>query len=84
LGATALLLVVGDALRRGIAVAAGIGMDADARTECIAALAALTTFGVTFVTVFTVNDPRVGALLAFVLAVLWHRSMQRVRSASAA
>jgi O-antigen ligase len=77
IGTMAALLVVGDAIRRAFAVVAGAGSDADARTECIAALAALATFAVTFVTLFTVTDPRIGALLVFLLAVIWHRSLRR-------
>ena len=78
-GSIAALLVTGDAVRRALKGAASAS--ADARTECIAALAGLMTFAVTFVTLFTVGDERVGALLAFLLAVIWSRSLPRAHSA---
>ena len=74
-GSVAALLLAADAIRRALKGAAGAL--ADARTECIAALAGLLTFGVTFVTLFTAGDERVGALLAFLLAVIWSRSLPR-------
>ena len=74
-GSAAGLLLVGDALRR--ALGGAVSASADARTECIAALAGLLTFGATFVTVFTISDPRLSALLAFLLAVIWKRSLDR-------
>jgi len=78
-GSIAVLLVVGDAIRRAFAVIAGNNADSDARTEGIAALAGLVTFGVTFVTLFTVGDPRIVGILAFLLAVIWNRSLQRAQ-----
>jgi len=81
LGTLALLVVLVDTARRALGVVVDRHADSAARTECIAALAGLTTFGVTFVTVFTVNDPRVGALWAWLLAVIWHRSLERSRAA---
>jgi O-antigen ligase len=77
-GSIAALIVAVDAVRRGLRVAAG--GTADARTECIAALAGLITFAVSFITLFTPSDPRIGGLLAFLLAVIWHRSMSRGRA----
>ncbi len=77
-GSMAALLLAGDAVRR--ALKGTVGASADARTECIAALAALVTFGVTFMTLFTVGDPRIGALLAILLAVIWSRSLPHERS----
>lgn len=74
-GSLAVLLVAFDALRRAIAVIAG-SADPDARTEAIAALVALLVFCATFVTLFTLADQRVAALVAFLLAVIWHRSLQ--------
>lgn len=50
--------------------------NSDARTELIAALAALVTFGATFVTLYTAGDERVAALFAIFLAVILHRSLQ--------
>ena len=77
-GSLAALLVAGDALRRAITVVvAGNNADPDARTEGIAALAGLMTVAVTFVTLFTVGDGRIAGILAFLLAVIWHRSLQR-------
>jgi O-antigen ligase len=85
IGSLAALLVAGDALRRAVTVVvAGDHTDPDARTEAIAALAALTTFAVTFVTLFTVSDGRIAGILAFFLAVIWHRSLQRERHAEGA
>ena len=78
-GSAALLLVVADALRRAAVLIASPRTDADARTESIAALAALLNFGLTFVTLFTANDPRIAALFAFLLAVIWHRSLSRAQ-----
>jgi O-antigen ligase len=79
-GSLAVLLVAGDALRRAITVVvAGSNADPDARTEGIAALAGLMTLAVTFVTLFTVGDGRIAGLLAFLLAVIWHRSLQHER-----
>jgi len=83
-GSLAVLLVVGDALRRALGVITGKDAEPDARTECLAALAALLVFGATFVTLFTVGDPRIAALFAFLLAVIWHRSLERARAASKA
>lgn len=76
-GSLAALLVVGEALRRAITVVAGSNADPNARTEGIAALAGLVTVAVTFVTLFTVGDGRIAGILAFLLAVIWHRSLQR-------
>lgn len=78
-GSIAALLVAGDALRRAIGVIAGNITNSDARTEGIAALAGLMTFSATFVTLFTVGDPRMAAILAFLLAVIWHRSLEHER-----
>jgi O-antigen ligase len=75
-GSAAALLLVGDALRRAMLVIAGKNTDSDARSEAIAALAGLAVFGATFVTLFTATDGRIAALFAFLLAVIWHRSLQ--------
>lgn len=80
LGSLAALLVVGDALRRSIAVLADGKTEANARTELIAALAALATFGTTFVTLYTSGDERIAALFAVFLAVILHRSLQHERA----
>ncbi len=80
-GSIAVLLLVGDAIRRAFDVIAGSNADSDARTEGIAALAGIVTFGVTFVTLFTMTDPRIPGILAFLLAVIWHRSLQRAQVA---
>lgn len=80
LGSLAALLVAGDAVRRAFAVVGDSTASSAARTECIAALAGLATFGLTFVTLFTVGDARLGALLALLLAVIWHRSLERARA----
>jgi O-antigen ligase len=74
LGSIAALLIAGDAIRRALAVIAAEDSSADARTETIAALAGLTAFAITFTTLFTLSEPRVGAVFAFFLAVIWYRS----------
>jgi len=84
LGSIAALLVVGDALRRGIGVIARSNTDPDARTEGIAALAGLMVFGITFVTLYTLGDPRMAAVFLFFLALIWHRSIQREQIAAKA
>ena len=76
-GSIAALLVAADAIRRALGIIAGGNTNPDARSEAIAALAGLATFAATFLTLFTVSDPRIAALLAFLLAVIWHRSLQR-------
>jgi O-antigen ligase len=81
LGSLAVLIVVLDALRRALGVVSS-STNPDARTEAIAALAALMVFSVTFVTLFTVSDNRVAALVAFFLALIWHRSLERARMPS--
>jgi O-antigen ligase len=81
-GSAAVLLVVADALRRAGVLIASPRVNSDARTETIAALAALVNFGLTFVALFTANDPRIAALFAFLLAVIWHRSLPRAQAAA--
>ena len=80
-GSLAALLLVGDALRRALAVAAARSADPDARSEALAALAGLFTLGLTFVTLTTLSDQRMLALLALFLAVIWHRSLPRAEAA---
>jgi len=80
-GSIAALLVVGDALRRALAVVVNRGTIARARSECIAALAGLLTFGGTFMTLFTASDARTAGMFAFFLAVIWHHSLQHVNVA---
>jgi O-antigen ligase len=80
LGSLALVVVAFDALRRAAGVIFGRHSDPDARTEVIAALAGLLVFSLTFVTLFTMSDMRIAALVAFLLAVIWHRSAARAES----
>ena len=54
-----------------------------ARTEAVAALAAIATFGATFVTLYVSADPRIAGLFAIFLAVILHRSLE-TRSAQQA
>ena len=82
LGSLAVLVATLGAVTRALGVIFS-GRDADARTEVIAALVALMVFGVTFVTLFTTSDGRIAGLLAFLFAVIWHRSLQRARPAPA-
>lgn len=81
-GSAAVLILLVEAVRR--ALKGAFGASTDGRTECIAALAALLTLAVTFTTLFNVDDPRVAALLAFLLAVIWSRSLPLARSKRAA
>lgn len=81
LGLIAALLVTGDALRRAIPLMISKDANPDARTEGIAALAGIITFGATFVTLYTLSDPRVASIFAFLLAVILHRSLQLAQTA---
>jgi len=80
----AALLVAGDALRRAIPLMISKNTNSDARTEGIAALAGIVTFAATFVTLYTLSDPRVAAIFAFLLAVILHRSLQLTQTAQKA
>ncbi|HKQ26583.1 MAG TPA: O-antigen ligase family protein [Burkholderiales bacterium] len=84
LGSIAALLVAGDALRRAITLIVSKNATADARTEAIAALAGILTFATTFVTLYTLSDPRIAALFSFFLAVILHRSLQLTQTAQKA
>lgn len=75
-GSVATLLVAGDALRRLFTVLARGAGNADARSEAIATLAGLVSFGVTFTTLFTPGDPRIAALLMFLLAIAWRHTLR--------
>jgi O-antigen ligase len=76
LGSLAALIVVGDAFRRAIALMADDRTSQNARTEAVAALAAIATFGATFVTLYVSADERIAALFALFLAVILRRSLQ--------
>jgi O-antigen ligase len=82
LGSIAVLIVGADALRRALGLMVGRDSHPDARSEVIAALVGLLVFAVTFVTLFTIADHRIGALIGFFLAVIWHRSLERARAAA--
>jgi hypothetical protein len=69
--------VAGEAVRRGLAVIADRAASSTARTECIAALAGLTTFGLTFVPRVTNGDARRGAEQGRLLARDRHRTLER-------
>jgi O-antigen ligase len=73
-GSLSLLVLIGDALRRGIRGVRSHDKDSDARTEVIAALCGLSTLAVTFFTLFTVTDSRVAAVFVLFLAILVHNS----------
>lgn len=75
IGAFAALLLIGDTLRRAFAVLRRAPAGSPVRSEVVAALAGLATFAVTFSTLFTLGDPRVAALLMFLLAVIWRHSL---------
>ena len=74
--AVAAFIVFGDALRWAIIVVANRNSEPDARTEIIATLAGLAIFGATFVTFFTLSDDKNAAILAFLLAIIWYRSLK--------
>jgi O-antigen ligase len=76
LGALAALTVVGDAFRRAVIVMTNNSTNSDARTEVIAALAGLVNFGATFLTLYTASDERIAAIFAFLVAVIWYRSLE--------
>jgi O-antigen ligase len=80
-GSIAALLVAGDGLRRALFLLVRKEASSLARTEGIAALAGLITFGATFVTLYTLSDPRVAAIFSFFLAVILHRSLQSAQTA---
>jgi O-antigen ligase len=75
LGTLATLLIIGASLRRAVAALASSSTGLDQRSEVIAALAGLAAFASTFTTLFTATDPRLLALLAILLAVVWRSSL---------
>ena len=75
LGTLATLLIIGASLRRAVAALASRSTGLDQRSEVIAALAGLAAFASTFTTLFTATDPRLLALLAILLAVVWRSSL---------
>jgi O-antigen ligase len=76
LGAVAVLVLMGATLRRAWrALATGRPEDADRRTEVVAVLASLAVFASTYATLFTTGDPRLLALFAIFIAVIWRQSV---------
>jgi O-antigen ligase len=75
-GALALLLLVGDILRRAIRTLATPQLSPLVRSELLAGLSGLATLAATFVTLFTVSDPRVAAVFALLCAIVLERSSQ--------
>lgn len=82
LGSLAVLVLIGATLRRGIAAIADQGVGADERSQVIAALAGLAAFAITFATLFNTVDPRVLALFAILLAVVWQPSVRQSNPAA--
>jgi len=80
-GALALLLLVGDVLRRALAALRAPDPSPEVRTELIAALGGLATLAATFVTLFTVSDPRVAAVFALLCAFVLNRSSRPITAA---
>jgi O-antigen ligase len=76
LGSLAVLVLIGATLRRAIRalVDGGVG-EADRRTEVVAVLASLAVFAGTYATLFTTGDPRLLALFAIFVAVIWRQSV---------
>lgn len=73
LGTLAALILLFETLRRALIGVAD--STPEMRTEVVAALAGLLAFGATFATQFTAGDPRILALLAILLAVIWRPSL---------
>lgn len=80
LGSLATLMLMGATLRRATRTLVGAA-DPGARSEVIAALASLAVFAGTFVTLFTVSDPRLLALFAILLAFIWRPSLPPIQPA---
>lgn len=78
-GSIGVLVFVIDTLRRALRSTGSRLGSPEARTECIAALAGLANFAVTFLTLFTLADTRMSALFMLLLAVLWRRSLEQER-----
>jgi O-antigen ligase len=75
LGSIAALVLAGATLRRAVGALFRESTGAEQRTELIAALAGLGVFFTTFITLFTLADPRLLAQLAFLMAVAWRPSI---------
>jgi O-antigen ligase len=75
LGSIAALVLAGATLRRAFGALLRESTSAEQRTELIAALAGLGVFATTFVTLFTLADPRLLAQMAFLMAVAWRPSI---------
>lgn len=75
LGTIAALIMLFETLRR--AFIGAVGSTPEIRSELVAALAALLTFCATFATLFTAGDPRILALLAILLAMIWRPSLSQ-------
>jgi O-antigen ligase len=75
LGTLAVLVLIGATLRRAFVGIASAHVSADERSQVIAALAGLAAFAITFATLFTTVDPRMLALFAILLAVVWQPSV---------
>jgi len=74
LGSAAALLLAVEAIRRFLRVAVSRQAADEARTDVCAAFAAVMVFALSFVTLF-ISDPPNLALLMFLLALIWHRSL---------
>jgi O-antigen ligase len=77
LGSLAVLILIAATLRRGIAAIASSQVGADERSQVIAAMAGLAAFAITFATLFNTVDPRMLALFAILLAVVWQPSVRQ-------
>jgi O-antigen ligase len=79
-GSIAVLIFVGASVRRALQLIWRSDRDSHARTETIAALAGMTTFAITFVTLFTWTDARMSALFTILISVVWWRSIELSRA----
>lgn len=75
LGSVAALILIVATLHRAFRALLRDTATTDERTELIAALAGLGVFASTFVTLFTLADSRLLALMAFMMAVAWRPSI---------
>lgn len=82
MGSLAVLVLIGATLRRGISAVASRHVGADERSQVIAALAGLAAFAITFATLFNTVDPRLLALFAILLAVVWQPSVRQSNPAA--
>ncbi|HTQ36891.1 MAG TPA: O-antigen ligase family protein [Steroidobacteraceae bacterium] len=75
LGSVAVVVLVVATLHRSIVALVSKATVPDVRSEVAAALAGLAVFAATFVTLFSIQDPRLLVLLLILLAIAWRPSI---------